>query len=153
RNRERDPGVPAVGPVFRCKFAVILQIEIALKVADGKDEAELRTNANHLRLEAAHAVAGAAVAADLPVDVADRAELKLLVQELRRTPIEMHVDAVLVLGRLVLEIVGEAEHAREFVPGLRIEIGIAAPGVDRAVPDAEIREAGRVVGPDRYVAG
>src|SRR5262249_49398189 len=101
----------------------------------------------------AHAVAGAAVAADLPVDVADRAELKLLGHELRRTPIEMHVDAVLVLGRLVLEIVGEAEHAREFVPGLRIEIGIAAPGVDRAVPDAEIREAGRVVGPDRYVAG
>src|SRR5215471_18691471 len=31
-----------------------------------------------------------------------------------------HVDAVLILGGLVGEIVGEAEHARELVPGLRI---------------------------------
>ena len=59
----------------------------------------------------------------------------------------MHVDAVLILGRLVLEIVGEAEHARELAPGLRIEVGVAAAAVDRAVPDAEVRKAGRVVGP------
>src|SRR5262245_3618193 len=65
----------------------------------------------------------------------------------------MHVDAVLILRRLVGEIVSEAEHAREFVPGLRIEIGVAAAGIDRAMPDADIREAGGVVGPDRYVAG
>src|SRR5262249_12864043 len=65
----------------------------------------------------------------------------------------MHVDAVLILRRLVGEIVGEAEHAREFVPGLRIEIGVAAAGVDRPVPDADVRQARRVVGPDRDVSG
>ena len=54
----------------------------------------------------------------------------------------MHVDAVLILGRPVLEIVGEAEHASEFVPGLRIKVSIAAAGVERAVPDAEIGKGG-----------
>jgi hypothetical protein len=34
----------------------------------------------------------------------------------------MHVDAVLVIGVEVLEIVGEAEHGREFVTGLLIEV-------------------------------
>src|SRR5262245_36110556 len=126
RDRERDPGVPAVGTILRRELAVILQIEIALQVADRKDEAELRTSPEYLRLEAADAVAGTAVAADLPVDVAHRSDLELLGQELRRTPIEMHIDAVLVLGRPVLEVVGEAEDARELAPSLRIEIGVAA---------------------------
>src|SRR5262249_11388522 len=107
----------------------------------------------HLRLKAADAIAGAAVAADLLVHIAHRSDLKLLGQELRRAPIKMHIDAVLISGRLVLEIIGEAQHARKFVPGLRIEVGVATTGVDRAVPDPEIRQAGRVVGPDRHVAG
>src|SRR5262249_15898658 len=33
-----------------------------------------------------------------------------------------------------------AQHARELVPSLRIEIGVADAGVDRAVPDADIRQ-------------
>src|SRR4029077_15989847 len=65
----------------------------------------------------------------------------------------MHVDAVLILRRLVGEIVGEAEHAREFVAGLGIEIGIARAGIDRAVSDADVRHARRVIGADGYVAG
>ena len=59
----------------------------------------------------------------------------------------------LILRRLIGEIVGEAEHPRELVPGLRIEIGVAAAGVDRAMPDTDIRKTRGVVGPDRYVAG
>src|SRR5262249_50665711 len=58
-----------------------------------------------------------------------------------------------ILGRLVGEIVGETEHAGEFMPGLRIEIGVPAASVDRAVPDANVGETRRVVGTDRYVAG
>ncbi len=46
----------------------------------------------------------------------------------------MHVDAVLVLRRLILEVVGEAEHCREFVPGLRIKIGVTTAAVDRPSP-------------------
>ena len=48
----------------------------------------------------------------------------------------MHVDAVLILRVRVLEIVGEAKHGRKFVARLRIEISIAAAGVDRTVSDA-----------------
>jgi hypothetical protein len=59
-------------------------------------------------------------------------------------------NAVLILRRLVREIVGEAEHGREFAAGPRIEIGVA--GVDRAVPNAHIRQAAGAVDTDRYVA-
>jgi hypothetical protein len=41
-------------------------------------------DAGHLRLETANAVAGAAVATDFLVDIADHTDLKLLGQELRR---------------------------------------------------------------------
>src|SRR5262249_32901013 len=131
-----------------------LEIEVTLRRgAEGNNESELRTHADHLRLEAADAIAGAAVATQLSVDIADETDLKLLGQELRRAPIEMHVDAVLLLGRLIAEIVGEAEHAGGFVPGVRIEIGVAAAGVDRAMADADVRQARRVVGTDRNIAG
>jgi len=45
--------------------------------AQGNDEPELRTNADHARLEAAHAIAGAAVATDLLVDIANGTDKKL----------------------------------------------------------------------------
>ena len=68
-------------------------------------------------------------------------------------PVEVHVDAVLVLRRLVLEIVGEAEHRGEFLAGLRIEVGVAAAGIDRAVADADVGQPSGVVGADRDIAG
>ncbi|MGY3118133.1 hypothetical protein ACVWXQ_002070 [Bradyrhizobium sp. S3.14.4] len=64
----------------------------------------------------------------------------------------MHVDAILILRCSVLEIVGEAEHAGEFVAGLRIEIGVAAADVDRGVSDAYIRQAIGLVSANRDVA-
>jgi hypothetical protein len=108
-------------------------------------------HSNHAGFEAADMIARPAVTTDFIIDVTDEADLKLLGQELRRAPIEMHVDAVLILGRLIGRIVGEAEHAGEFVAGLLIEIRVAEPGIDRAVPDADIRQPGRVVGSDRYI--
>src|SRR5262249_44871298 len=112
------------------EFAIGLQIDIPLHlVSDREEVAELRTDANHPRLEAADAIAGAAVAADLLIEVTHKADLNLLAQELRHAPIEVHVDAILVLSRGVYEIVCESEHRRSFVPGLRVEIGVAAAGV------------------------
>src|SRR5262245_45742449 len=140
RDYECDPGVPSVGPVLVGEFPVAFEIEVTLgRGGQGNDETDLRAHANHARLEAADPIAGTAVAADLLVNIADQSGLKLLGQELGRGPIEMHVHAVLILRRLVGEVVGETEHAREFVPGLRIEIGVAAAGIDRAMPDADVR--------------
>jgi hypothetical protein len=48
------------------------------------DVAELWANAENALLEAADAIAGAAVAADFLIDVAHKADLNLLCEELRR---------------------------------------------------------------------
>src|SRR5215471_5087047 len=112
RDIECDPAVPAGGPVLVAEFPVAFEIEITLKlIAQGNDVSELRPRAHHRRLEAAHLVAGAGVATDLLVDVADGTDKNVFLYEFRRAPIEMHVDAVLILGRLIAEIVSEAEHA------------------------------------------
>ena len=124
-----------------------------MHVADRKQEPDLGADAKHLRLEAANTVAGAAVAADLLIDIAHEANHDLLRQELRCTPVEVQVDAALILRRSIFEIVGDAEHPRKFVAGLRIEIGVTAAGVDRAVSDANIRQVRGLVGANRDVAG
>src|SRR6267142_5879850 len=139
RDGKGHPRIPAGWPVFRSELAVSLEIEIALHVADRKQEPDLGADANHLGLEAADTVARTAVAAELLVDIAYEANHDLLRQELRCTPVEVHVDAVLILRCSVLEIVGEAEHARKLMACLRIEIGVAAAGGDRAVSDAQVR--------------
>src|SRR6202008_34174 len=98
RKIERQPEIPARRSICIVEFAVGLQVEIALHfVSAWKDVAELRPDADHARLEAADAIARAAVAADLLVEVTHEADLDLLGQELRRAPVEMHVDAILVL--------------------------------------------------------
>src|SRR5262245_59841502 len=72
RDHERDPAVPAGGPVLIAEFPVAFEIEVPLRLGgQGDDEPELRPGAHHLRLEAAHAIAGSAVAADLRVDIAN----------------------------------------------------------------------------------
>jgi hypothetical protein len=76
-----------------CVNVVAFQIEIALQlVIDREDVAELWANADDARLEAADPIAGAAVAADLLIDVAHEANLNLLGEEMRRAPVEVHVD-------------------------------------------------------------
>src|SRR5690349_3961907 len=55
RDCECDPGVPAIGPILRGEFLVAFEIEVTLgRGAQGNNEAELRADANHARLEATH---------------------------------------------------------------------------------------------------
>jgi hypothetical protein len=77
----------------------------------------------------------------LIIEVADRTDVQALRQELRKSPVEVHVDAILIVRVWVDEIVGEAKDRREFVTGLRIEIGVAATGIDRPMPNTNVREA------------
>jgi hypothetical protein len=61
------------------KQPITPRIEVTLSGgAQGNNESELRVGADDLGLEAAHTVAGAVVAPDLFVDVADYTGLKLL---------------------------------------------------------------------------
>src|SRR5258706_4228400 len=104
RDHECDPCIPAIGPVCRVELRIGFEVHIALQIAERDDVTDLRPDADYLRLEATYPIAGAAVATELIVDIADYADLNLLGQELRRAPIEVHVDAVLVIGGLVREI-------------------------------------------------
>ena len=81
--------------------------------------------------EAAELGAGAAVVGDLLEEIAGDAEMDGLADEVRGGPVDMEVDAVLVLQCAVHEIVGEAADHGEFVAGLRVEIGIAGADIDR----------------------
>src|SRR5215468_5029397 len=84
RDREGEPHVPALGAVLGLELPVALEVQIALIVLVQRDDvADLRPDAEHPRLEAADAVARAAVTGELLVGVADQADLQLLGDELR----------------------------------------------------------------------
>ena len=64
----------------------------------------------------------------------------------------MGVEAVLILGRRIDEVVAHPNHRREFEPVGWVEIGVADAAIDRAVSEAQIGEAGGIVVADRDVA-
>ena len=72
---------------------------------------------------------------------------------MRGAPIKVKIDAALVLGVGVLEIIGQAGDARKFIPGGRIKICVAATGIDRAVANADIGESGRIILAGGNIAG
>ena len=65
----------------------------------------------------------------------------------------MEVDAVLIIGGLVGQVIGKTPDRGKFVTRLWVEISVTGTGVDRAVTDADIRQAGGVIGTNRYIAG
>jgi hypothetical protein len=66
--------------------------------------------------ETAQRGAGAGIIGDLLEEVADYADLDGLGQKLRRGPVEVEVDAVLVLKVRVRQAVGQARDDRELLP-------------------------------------
>ena len=72
---------------------------------------------------------------------------------MRHAPVEMEIDAALILRIGVLEIVGEAADAGEFRACRRVQIGVAGAEVDGAVTDADIGEPVGIVIADGNVTG
>ena len=124
--------------MFRGKLLIGFQIEIALPGPDREQKRELWPNANNLRLEAAHPVAGATVATNFFINVAHDADRKLLRQKLRGGPIKVPVNTVLIIGTRVSEIISKPCHCGKFVTSFLIEIRVAKAAIDRAMTDAEI---------------
>src|SRR5262249_50339812 len=131
RDRESKPRVPAIGSILRREFPVALQVEITLKISHREQVSDLRTDPADARLEIAQDWGSADVGGEVVIPIADAADLKLFRDKLRGAQIDMHADAVLVVGIRIPEIVGEADHRRELVPGLLVEIGVAAAAIDR----------------------
>ena len=75
----KDGCDPVTGPSFgivSAEFRVAFEIDVTLKaLAERKDVAELRPDAEHLRLEASNAIARAAVAANFFVRVPHQSHL------------------------------------------------------------------------------
>src|SRR5262249_25803370 len=107
--------------------------------------------AGSARLKAPPSVPGPAIAAHLIIEEAHQADLEPLGQKARRAPIEMQVDAALILGGRIDEVVRQPGHRRKFIPRLLVEIGVAGTGVQRAMSDAHIRKPRPVVGADRNI--
>src|SRR5882757_10582875 len=108
RDRERQPGVPARRPVGGVELAIALQAEKCLVVPNRKNISKLRADAENARAEAAEHRRLAEVIGDLLVGIADEADEHLLRQEVRHAPVEMEIDAALLLRVRILEIVGKA---------------------------------------------
>src|SRR6516165_3935285 len=97
-------------------------VHVSLELAHGDGVTELPTGARNARLKATDPIAGPAIAARLIVEIAHQADLELLGQEPRRAPVQMDVDAALIFGGGIDEVVGQSSHRRKFIPRLLIEI-------------------------------
>src|SRR5262249_19236523 len=153
RQHKGQPYIPAVGSVGAVELAIALKIDVALHACHRKNISNLRADADDAGLEGAEDRRAAAVTGELLVDIADQPNLHLFGQELRRAPIEVHIDAVGISGRMILEIPGESKNRRELVTEFLVEIGVADAAVDRAMADADIRQIAGTVQADWNVAG
>jgi hypothetical protein len=64
----------------------------------------------------------------------------------------MAVDAVLVVGVVVLEVIGEAADNRSLATGLDIEIGVTPTGVDGPVVEPDAGQAAELAGISGYAS-
>ena len=114
-------------------------------LTDREEETDLWANAGHTTLEIAELRAGAAVAGELLKEIAGKPDLDVLAHELRGCPVDVKVDAVLVLQGVVHEVVGQAADDGKFMSSLRIEIGVSGTSIERHPTEAEIAKARAIV--------
>src|SRR3981189_3365010 len=105
RNRKRQPRIPARWPICRVEFPVCLQAQISLRVADGKDRAELRPHSENPRSESAEYRLLASVVRDLLIRISNETDKGLFRKKLRGAPVEVEVNSALNSGIGILEIV------------------------------------------------
>jgi hypothetical protein len=119
RERQCDPRARARSAILRVDVPKRFEIKVRLRRSAWNDNSELRRpNSHSARYKRAQYRRAAAVRGDLFVDVADHVNVQGLRQKLRCCPVKMPIDAVLIAGAGVHEIVGKSCHRGEFVTGL-----------------------------------
>lgn len=108
RDRERQPRIPSRRPIGRIEFAIPFQVQISLHVSHREQISDLRADTDNARPKSTQGRVLAKIVGDLLVRISDKADENLFREKLRSTPIDVKIDAVLVLRVLVLEIVGKA---------------------------------------------
>ena len=112
---------------MRIELPIRLQIYVGLHRSSWNDETYLRANSDDARLESADAVARATVGTDLLIEITDSPYEYLFGQELRSGPIQVPIDAALVICTRIDEVVGQSGYRRKFVAGLGIKVRISPP--------------------------
>src|SRR6187402_1549651 len=153
RDRERQPGIPARRPVLGGELAIGFHVEISLHVPNREEISELWTNSEDPGSKTTEDGILTEVVRDLLIGVSHEADENLFRKKLGDAPVEMEIDAVLILRVLVLEVVGNASDRGKFLTGRRIEKGVSAAAIDCGMTDTEIGEATGIVGTHRDVAG
>jgi hypothetical protein len=90
------------------ELPIAFAVHISLIGPERKYITDLRTDADDTRHERADVVATATIPGELVVHVSHRADQQLLGEELRRAPVQMGIDAILIVGIRIDEVVGEA---------------------------------------------
>src|SRR5215469_544192 len=130
-NRERDVPRPSLQPVAGVELVIASEIEVAFAVRDWKEKPDLRPDSGNARFEFAEPGARAAVGCELIVDIADGAKVEFVGEIRRNRPIQVRVDAALVLGIRIDEVVGEPGDRGPFKSNLLVQIGVARARVCR----------------------
>src|SRR5262249_15940059 len=117
RQRECHPKIKAVRPVVVGELAVALEVQVALHVSHRKQGSKSRTDADDARFKRTQKRPATAVRCYLLVNVSNGADKHLLGQKLRRSPIEMEINAAGVMCHEILEISRQTANGREFVAG------------------------------------
>lgn len=134
------------------EFPVRFHIDVGLQRSRRDDETNLRPHANDPGFKGAETISGVAIRRDLFIEITDRADLNLLGQELRGAPIQMPVNAALIVCAGVDKIIREPCYRGEFMTCHGIEIRIASSKIGGSMPDAEVGKAGGIVLANGYVA-
>jgi hypothetical protein len=97
-----------VRPVVGVELAIALEVDVSLRSSERKDVSDLRADADDAGFEGAHPIAASTVARELVVDITHGADQQLLGEKLRGAPVEVKVEAVLIIGIRIDVIMGEA---------------------------------------------
>jgi hypothetical protein len=99
------------------KLPIGFEVEITLHVLHRKEKRHLRADSNHSCLKRTKRREAAAVGGKLVVEIAYHPKRKLLRQELRRPPVEVPIDAILIICARIDETVDLKSAALR--PGIR----------------------------------
>src|SRR5262249_51608068 len=147
-NRERDVRRPSLQPVAGVELVIASEIEVTFAVRDWKEKPDLRPDSGNARFEFTEPGAGAAVGRQLVVDIADGAEVEFVGEIRRNRPIQVRVDAALVLGVRIDEVVGEPGDRGPFKSNLLVQIGVAGARVCRPMAQSHARQASWIIDAD-----
>src|SRR4029078_386734 len=131
-------------PVFSEDVRVATQVQITRVSRHGwKEETDLWAEGDRSTPVVAELGADTSISGDLLIDIADQPGMNALADKLRGCPVGMEVDAIAIIQRRIGAAEAEAGDHRKLLAGLRVEVGVAATGIDRDETGTQVGKAGR----------